>query len=212
MDTRGAAKRVIVTGGPTRAYLDDIRYLSNFSSGELAYEVCRRLSDAGFEVVAVVGPCSPSFEMLPLRKLVRVETATEMHDAVMGLCRTFRPSAAVFSAAVLDFEPVRRERGKMTSARKNWVIRLRPTPKIIDAVGKRFPKIRRFGFKLESKRQSGAYAMKYLRAKGLDGLCMNFLSEVGAKTHKARLFTAGGESKKAKTKKEIAAWFVRTLG
>jgi phosphopantothenoylcysteine synthetase/decarboxylase len=203
--------RVLVTGGPTRAYLDAVRYLSNLSTGRTAFTICQELSRSA-DVAAVVGPTALDFGKLQLTHLVQVETNREMRAAVLGLCRSFRPHYVVFSAAVLDFEPMKQLEGKTSSKIKRWNLSLRPAPKIIDEVGERFPKIRRIGFKLETKKKRGS-ALRRLAAetmdhKKLDGLCLNFLSDVGEASHHAYLFSSTGELTEARTKKQIADWIV----
>lgn len=206
--------RVLVTGGPTRAYLDRVRYLSNFSTGELAFELCRSLSRAGVEVALVSGPCGQPFEELDLAEWCPVETAQEMHGKVLDLCRDFKPDYAVFAAAVLDFQPVKVGKGK-TSSSGNWTLELKPTPKIVDDVGKRYPGIRKVGFKLEWKALGDTardkFARRILAAKELDALCLNFLSEIDGKSHPAYLYAGDSPPVKAKRKTEIAAWITRFL-
>jgi phosphopantothenoylcysteine decarboxylase/phosphopantothenate--cysteine ligase len=202
--------RVLVTGGPTRAYLDRVRFLSNFSSGALAYELCRRLTRQGLEVALVSGPSAQPFEKLALDEWHAVETTREMRDAVMRTCREFRPDFAVFSAAVLDFEPTRLRAGKVSSGVKQWQLTLKPTPKIIDEVARRFPKIKRIGFKLEWERPSEkrvhALAEQTLREKGYEALCLNFLADISGKEHPAFLLSRDGDVARAANKAEIARW------
>lgn len=206
--------RVLVTGGPTRAYLDRVRFLSNFSTGELAFEVCRALQGAGAEVALVSGPCCQPFDKLRLKHWRPVETTEEMHREVLRLCRSFRPDCAVFAAAVLDFRPARVARGKLSSKTRSWTLRLVPTPKILDDVGRRHPRIRRIGFKLEWDAKRGKarddFARALIEKKGLAGLCLNFLPEIGGGRHLAYLYDGAALAPvTATTKKEIARWIVR---
>lgn len=200
--------KILVTGGPTRAYLDDVRYISNYSTGALSWHLCQALKKSRFRVAAVVGPTEYEFEKLSLDKLVNVETNVEMYQTVLSLCRTFKPDVVVFSAAVLDFAPRERLRGKVSSEMKNWNIELVPAPKIIDEVGSRFPGISRIGFKLQSDRMNGKergrFAMGYLKKKGLDALCLNFRKEIGGKAHKAYLFGKDRSFRVVRDKEEIA--------
>ncbi len=206
--------RVLVTGGPTRAYLDRVRFLSNFSTGELAYELCRQLHKAGVEVALVSGPCCPPFGDLGLAQWIFVETAEQMHASVLKLCKTFKPDYAVFAAAVLDFQPVRVGKGK-TSSSSGWTLALKPTPKIIDDVGKRFPMVKRVGFKLEWKAQASAARDKFARStmkrKGLEALCLNYLSEISGKTHPAYLYLGEDKPVQARTKPQIASGLIQFL-
>lgn len=200
--------RVLLTGGPTRAYLDDVRYLSNRSSGALALAIATKLSSAGHRVVAVMGPVNFKLPRIKNVKWISVETHDEMRGEVLATCRRWKPHTAVFAAAVLDFAPSKLSKGKTSSSREEWVVRLVPTPKIVDIVGKRFPKIRKIGFKLESKVRRGQalekFARDYMKRKGLEALVVNFLSEVGAQKHKAHLFTVDGTHRVVKSKGQIA--------
>ncbi|MCB0403458.1 MAG: hypothetical protein KDD51_01635 [Bdellovibrionales bacterium] len=199
--------RVLITGGPTRAYLDRVRFLSNVSSGELAFRLCTRLRQHRARVAAVVGPNCFEFRRLKLTHYVPVETTEEMAAAVYKLCRQFKPDYVVFSAAVLDFVPAECLEGKVTS-KGDWTVRLKPSPKIIDEVAARFPTIKRIGFKLEWEPQADKmdWGAKLLSEKGLDVLCLNYLSQINKKAHPALLFSRKQKPARAKTKKEIADW------
>lgn len=207
------APLVLVTGGPTKAFLDEVRYISNYSTGEVAYLLCQELKKRGFSVVAAIGPSAFPFEGLKLKALVRVETQTEMHQAVMGLCRKYKPTVGVFSAAVLDFAPKRIVKGKTSSSKKKWNITLVPTKKIIDEVGTKNPNMLRIGFKLESKLRHGTsrdkFAQSYLNKKGLQGLFLNFLSQVSSQNHQGYFYSPTGKPIVLKTKKQIASVIAR---
>lgn len=197
-----------MTAGPTRAYLDRVRYLSNYSSGQLGYEICRQL-EKRCEVIAVVGPCGAPFHKLKATRVISVETVDEMCRSVLEVCAKENPKFAILAAAVLDFAPKKIESGKVSS-RKSWQIDLVPTPKIIDKITRRFPKIRKVAFKLEWKslnlNQMKKFAINNMKQKSAEALCINFFSQISGESHPAFLFTADGKYKEAKNKKEIAAW------
>lgn len=197
--------RVLVTGGPTRAYLDRVRYLTNFSTGALAFAISQALCRSGFRVAVVAGPTTQPFEKLPLAKYVRVETTEQMRGSVLRLCKSFRPFAGVFAAAVLDFAPEKIEKTKVSS-KKSWTVRFRATPKIIDEVHQKYPLLRRIGFKLEWRGPSrpDSFAIRTMQEKQLDGLCLNFLSQIRGKAHPALLYFNDGTNRRAKSKREIA--------
>lgn len=205
---------VLVTAGPTRAYLDRVRYLSNYSTGQLGFEICQALEKRGFEVIAVVGPCEAPFEKLKKTKVLYVETVQEMHKAVMKVCKDSSPEFAVFSAAVLDFTPSKRESSKVSS-KNSWNLKLVPTPKIIDDVNRRFPKVKKIAFKLEWKAPAmkalRAFAIKNMQDKSAEALCLNYLSDIKGKKHPAFLFTSDGKCSRAHSKKTIAQWITRFI-
>lgn len=199
---------VLVTAGPTRAYLDKVRYLSNYSSGQLGYEICRFLEKKIGKVIAVVGPCEAPFHQLKKTKVIKIQTVGEMHKAVMEICRKEGPQFAVLSAAVLDFEPKKARFGKVSS-KQNWKVELVPTVKIIDEISRRFPKIKKIAFKLEWKPMSEEkvkkFALDNMKVKSADALCLNFLSQIKSDSHPAIFFTRDGRMTRLKSKREIAA-------
>lgn len=200
--------KVLITAGPTRAYLDDVRYISNFSSGALGYLVCKELVRQGVDVYAVVGPTAQPFAELKLKKLVQIETNEQMMKSVLQICKNTKPDWAVFSAAVLDFVPAKKASGKVSSKNKSWNIALKATPKIIDVVKKRYPKIKRVGFKLEWEKLRGEtlrhFAAKIIEARRLELLIVNFLREVETKNHRAVLFDKDLNVTELGTKQGIA--------
>ena len=200
--------RVLVTAGPTRAYFDKVRYLSNYSTGELGFKIAQAFLRKRIEVFVVTGPTHQPFSGLPLKGLVQIETAAEMSKAVKLACKGFKPHFAVFSAAVLDFQPKKVLAGKVSSKNQDWVVRLVPTPKIIDEVGMQFPKIKRIGFKLEWDSKRGRnlqeFAMDLIEKKALTAVCVNFLSQIRTDSHPCWLFEKDKKAKKLRNKKEIA--------
>lgn len=189
--------------------MDRVRYISNYSTGQLGFEICQALQKRGFEVIAVVGPCEAPFEKLKKTKVLYVETVQEMHKTVMKVCKDSSPQFAVFSAAVLDFTPLKRESSKVSS-KNSWNLKLVPTPKIIDDVNKRFPQVKKVAFKLEwkspSMKAARAFAMKNMQDKSAEALVLNYLSDIKGKSHPAFLFTRDGSYIRAHSKKAIAHW------
>lgn len=203
--------RVLVTAGATRAYLDDVRYLSNYSSGELGFLLSRKLKSLGVDVIAITGPSQFDFASLKLHKHFKVETPEEMRRATLMAAKRYRPEYGVFAAAVLDFVPKRTLKGKVSS-KNSWKITLVPTRKIIDDVSRVAPKMKKIGFKLESKKMSAAqlsrFAGKKMKEKGLSGLCVNFFSDISAAKHRAYGFDARNRVTRLKSKAEIVGWVV----
>ncbi|HEY8368872.1 MAG TPA: bifunctional phosphopantothenoylcysteine decarboxylase/phosphopantothenate--cysteine ligase CoaBC [Thermodesulfobacteriota bacterium] len=98
-----AGLRVLVTAGPTREPLDPVRVLSNRSSGRMGVAIARAARRRGAAVTLVAGP----MEVPPPTgvEVVRVETAAEMAEAVLG--RAEAVDAVVMAAAVADYRPVK---------------------------------------------------------------------------------------------------------
>jgi phosphopantothenoylcysteine decarboxylase/phosphopantothenate--cysteine ligase len=102
-----AGRRILVTSGPTHEPIDPVRYIANRSSGAQGTAIARALAALGAGVVFVTGPAAvPPPEGV---EVIRVETAHEMHDAVLA---ALPADAAILAAAVADWRVAR------TSARK----------------------------------------------------------------------------------------------
>jgi phosphopantothenoylcysteine decarboxylase / phosphopantothenate---cysteine ligase len=94
-------EHVLLTAGPTREHLDPVRFLSNRSSGRMGYALARIAKRRGAQVTLISGPVSlePPYGV----EIVRVETARDMHEAVMK--NISGSSIFVMCAAVADFAP-----------------------------------------------------------------------------------------------------------
>ncbi|NOZ76833.1 MAG: bifunctional phosphopantothenoylcysteine decarboxylase/phosphopantothenate--cysteine ligase CoaBC [Euryarchaeota archaeon] len=122
-------KRVLVTAGPTQEPLDPVRVITNRSSGKMGIALAREASLRGAEVKLVLGPTP---EAVPdYIEVERVETAGEMLEVVkreIGRAHYF-----ISAAAIADFTAEAREE-KMDSRGGEITIRLRPAPKVLEAV------------------------------------------------------------------------------
>jgi phosphopantothenoylcysteine decarboxylase/phosphopantothenate--cysteine ligase len=94
-------RRVLVTAGPTREAMDPVRHLTNPATGKMGYALARVAKRRGAEVILVSGPSS--FEPPQGMKLVRVESARQMYDAVLDLFPSV--DGVVMAAAVSDYRP-----------------------------------------------------------------------------------------------------------
>ena len=91
--------KAIVTAGPTKEYIDPVRYISNKSSGKQGYEIAKSLSKKGFDTTLISGPTNLKIDADI--KLIEVETADEM---LLETQKNLPANVAVFSAAVADFK------------------------------------------------------------------------------------------------------------
>ena len=90
--------KAIVTAGPTKEYIDPVRYISNKSSGKQGYEIAKSLSKKGFNTTLISGPTKLNIDNDI--KLIEVETADEM---MLETQKNLPADVAVFSAAVAYF-------------------------------------------------------------------------------------------------------------
>jgi phosphopantothenoylcysteine decarboxylase/phosphopantothenate--cysteine ligase len=122
--------RILITAGPTREYIDSVRFLSNASSGLMGYAVAAAAQARGHEVVLISGPVAlPA----PVANVVRVESAAEMLQAAQAAFSSC--DAAVMTAAVADFRPAQPFQRKAPKPAGVWELKLEPTPDICAALG-----------------------------------------------------------------------------
>ena len=104
----------IVTTGPTREYLDPVRYISNESSGKQGYEVALALNKLGIKTKLILGPSNlVGFKDLTIKNIT---SAIEMMNEVK---KSLPVDIAVCAAAVSDFRPKNKSKNKIKKNNKN---------------------------------------------------------------------------------------------
>jgi phosphopantothenoylcysteine decarboxylase / phosphopantothenate---cysteine ligase len=126
-------RRVLVTAGPTREDLDPVRFMGNRSSGRMGVALAAEAGRRGADVTLVMGPAS--VEPPAVKELVRVRSAAEMHEAVLG--RADQCDVAILAAAVADYAPAERAVEKIAKDRETLTLVLKRTPDILGDLGLR---------------------------------------------------------------------------
>lgn len=172
----GHGKKVLLTAGRTEEAIDPVRYISNRSSGKTAVALASVFYANGFEVEVVAGPMEAAF---PGGVAVsRVQSAREMHDAVMS--RLSNVDAVVHCAAVADYRPAHAASEKIKDSRSQLTIELVPNPNILrDCVAARASQSAAgaarqvvVGFALETDHFK-EHASEKLAKSGADALLLN---------------------------------------
>ena len=139
--------RAIVTTGPTKEYIDPVRYISNESSGKQGYEIALELSRLGIKTTLISGPTKLKYDNEI--KVKKVVTGKEMLEAVK---RKLPTHIAVCAAAVSDFKPISSEKNKI---KKNQIkeIKIEKNTDILSFLGKnnRFKPKLLIGFSAETE-------------------------------------------------------------
>jgi phosphopantothenoylcysteine decarboxylase/phosphopantothenate--cysteine ligase len=166
--------RLLVSAGPTREYLDPVRFISNPSSGRMGYAVAEAARDRGAEVVLVSGPTCLKAPWGV--EVVRVESALEMRQAILE--RYPWAKAVVMAAAVADYRPAEVLKDKEPKVEAEKTIRLVPNPDILKELGERKEGRVLVGFAMETA--SGLErAQEKLRRKNLDLIALNWVNREG---------------------------------
>lgn len=168
-------KKVIVTGGPTREYLDPVRFISNRSSGKMGYAIAGECIRRGAEVILISGPSALQAPR-GLKAFVKVETAGEMREAVFkNLSKT---DIVIMAAAPADFSPEKKEKIKIDKSEK-LSIKFKNTPDILAEVGNLKKRPLLVGFAAETGKRLDRARAKRMR-KGADIIVFNDVTEAGS--------------------------------
>jgi phosphopantothenoylcysteine decarboxylase / phosphopantothenate---cysteine ligase len=201
-----AGVRLLVSMGGTREPLDPVRYLGNRSSGRMGAAIVAEALRRGAEVTAVVA--AAVVDPPAGARLVRVETAQQLYDAV--LAEAPAQDVIVMAAAVADFRPKRPSEGKLKKEQGVPELVLEATPDTLAELGRRRrPGQVLVGFAAETGDHL-AGARRKLEAKRLDLVVLNHVegarSAFGAAAADASLVdTDGVEELPAASKAAIAA-------
>jgi phosphopantothenoylcysteine synthetase/decarboxylase len=125
--------RCLITAGPTREYLDAVRYLSNGSSGRMGYALATAAARRGWEVTVVSGPVSlPVPDGVTVRRVVSAADMLGACEPLFGACDLF-----IAVAAVADYRPVDPLIGKPPKATGEVTLRLTPTVDVLATLAAR---------------------------------------------------------------------------
>ena len=170
-----AGRRVLVTAGGTREAIDPVRFIGNRSSGKMGYALAEAAARRGADVILVT---TVSRDAPPgVADIVRVESAAELADAVLG--RYVDVDVVVMAAAVADFRPKAAAAEKIKKAAGPPEIVLEPTTDILAELGRKKSGQYLVGFAAETERLVEHAAAK-MKAKRVDLMVANDVTAPGS--------------------------------
>lgn len=123
-------RKVVITGGPTQEAIDPVRYISNHSSGKMAYALANEAVNSGAEVLLISGPVA---ETVPERvNCLKVTSAEEMLNSVLSNMQDVDIFIGV--AAIADYRPAKTEQHKIKKTKNQIDLTLIKNPDIISQV------------------------------------------------------------------------------
>ena len=174
-----SGKHIMITAGPTHEKIDPVRFIGNYSSGNMGFALAEECVRRGAEVTLVAGPVSAQLSPMAAQKVKRidVESCQEMFDAATTVFPNC--NAAILCAAVADFRPDHQADQKIKREGDDLQLRLLPNPDIAAELGRmKQPGQRLVGFALETNDEQ-ANAQKKLQKKNLDFIVLNSLRNEG---------------------------------
>jgi len=169
-------KSIIVTAGPTVESIDPMRYITNRSTGKMGYSIAKEAIERGADVTLITGPTN----LTPpqnLKKIVKIESAKEMYDAVLDNLE--KNDVVIKSAAVADYKPKHYSNKKIKKSEDDLFIELDRNKDIAQEIGKIKNNKILVGFAAETNDLIENASLK-IKKKNLDFIVANDLTKEGA--------------------------------
>ena len=196
-------KKVLVTAGPTQEPIDDIRYISNRSSGKMGFAIAKSARDLGADVTLITGPTN--LNDIPEVSMRHIKTADEMLNIVN---QNLNVDYIVMNAAVADYKISQFYNGKLKKNNENLKIELKPTVDILNSIrSNTSATLIGFALEMENKKEN---AINKMKSKNLDFIVLNTANNkdqgFDVDTNQVTIFSSSGEEIKSDidTKARIA--------
>lgn len=200
--------RVLITSGPTRQYLDPVRYLTNASSGRMGSALAQAAIEAGHEVIVVSGLVEVDY---PAASRVIPVVST---DDMLNACLEIFPECdgLIGAAAPCDYRPVNVSNRKLAKTGESLQLELVETPDILAALGKRKSGQWMVAFALETD-DPYRRALKKLKEKNCDLIVLNGPAAIHAADTQVEILNRAGKTVAhlAGSKLQVAQGIFRTI-
>lgn len=175
-------RKILVTGGPTREWLDPVRFISNPSTGKMGIALADAAHNSGAETVFIHGPVNSELIKNKQYRLLSVESTSDMLKAVVN--ELTEGTILIMSAAPADYTPAEKSRIKIKKGSDELILTLKKTPDILKNIAMLRDKgsvknIFVVGFAAETH-DTEKYALGKLKDKNLDMICLNDVSAKNA--------------------------------
>ncbi|MCX8122701.1 MAG: phosphopantothenoylcysteine decarboxylase [Spirochaetes bacterium] len=213
-------KKVIVTGGPTREWIDPVRYISNASSGKMGIAIADAAYKKCKELIFIHGPIDASLIAAKTYRCIGVESTVDMLEAVQN---ELSPGCIlIMAAAPADYKPVTKSPVKIKKTNENLTIELQRNPDILKTIAKlkkdksEFKDVVLIGFAAETT-DVIAYGKAKLIEKELSMICINDVSRndtgFGSDYNEVTVMLANGSvfDLHKMTKKEVAEGIINII-
>ena len=200
-------KSFLITAGPTFEMIDPVRFIGNFSSGKMGYELAKEASRLGAKVHLISGPSNEQIndENIILKRIVSADEMFEECSKVFNDIDIF-----IMSAAVSDYKPSKKNHNKIKKDQSEKIsVQLIKNKDILKSLASKKTKGQKvIGFSLETEDEL-INATKKLKNKNLDAIILNSLNDEGAgfnlPTNKISFITSSYlKDFTVKTKKDVA--------
>ena len=212
------AMKILITAGPTREPIDQVRFIGNRSSGRLGIALAEHAAGMSHNVTLLLGPVGVE---PPKQKHLRVMRFESTADLQQLLHEQFAShDVLIMAAAVADYSPVNFSEGKLPRLKdksQTINIELKPTADLVAGISAtKHAGQKIVAFALEEESQLEKRALEKMRRKGVDAIVANPLRTMDAATIEPTVYfadnrpaekPAGGEV----SKRDFAAWLLKCV-
>ncbi|MEX0662420.1 MAG: bifunctional phosphopantothenoylcysteine decarboxylase/phosphopantothenate--cysteine ligase CoaBC [Balneolaceae bacterium] len=205
-----SGKKVVVSAGPTREFIDPVRFLSNPSSGKMGIALADAAVRLGGDVVLLKGPVDEKES-----ERMQVENFVSADDLYQLAKKHQDNDVFIMAAAVSDFKPKNVFEEKVKKENSDSALELESTPDILEWLGKNRKEHQvLIGFAMETSNLE-ENAKKKLNKKNIDWICANSLTgkDSGFQTdqNEIQLISKSSQKEFKGSKKEIALQILREI-
>jgi phosphopantothenoylcysteine decarboxylase/phosphopantothenate--cysteine ligase len=179
--------RILITSGPTRQYLDPVRYLTNASSGRMGAALAAASLERGHEVVIVSGPVEVPYPAAA--HVIPVVSTEDMLAAARGAFA--RCDGAIGAAAPCDYRPEHVEAHKIAKTGAPLMVRLVETDDVVATLGAEKGRRWVVGFALETD-DHRLRALAKLQRKHCDLMVSNGVAAISSLENTVEMLDAAG--------------------
>lgn len=205
---------ILITAGPTREPIDAVRHISNFATGSLGVEIAREAKRKGYNVKLLYG-----YGAVPVPEGIPTIRFTSTQDLLNKVLREIKDADVyISSAAISDYAPIYEDK-KIDSGKDNFIIKLKPTPKVLKEAKKVSKKVSKkscifVAFKLEYKFTEQELIDDAIRNYGdiADILIVNDLTKINKTKHESIILYKGKIINRSNSKIDLAKNLINVLG
>ena len=169
-------KTFLITAGPTFEPIDPVRFIGNYSSGKMGFELAETASKLGAKVILISGPTNQKLLSKSI-ELFSITSSDQMYDQVIAKYKDV--DVVIMSAAVADFKPKFFSDKKLKKSNQKSIIEVEKTKDILSYLGRMKNKQLLVGFALETDNEVENATSKLIN-KNLDLIILNSLNDKGA--------------------------------
>ena len=199
-------KKILIIGGPTSEPIDDVRIITNRSSGKTAISLAKNAFYQGAQTELWYGKTAsekpPSFI-----KTTFFETTNDLLKMI-NKSNLKKYDIIILCAAISDYIP-EKQRGKISSGKDKLILELKPSQKIIKTIREKTSKTKIIAFKLETKKENlREKSTKLLKQNNIDYVIGNTTKNLGKNENEIWIFSKNGKTIHRKDKKENLAEYI----